>query len=520
MIASPGAKSMPASLDQFLAELRLLQRGRFRELVSRLSTEKGPPDVARVAHELVRARVLTPYQAAALYQGKGKGLFVGPYVVLDRIGRGGMGMVFKAVHREHQSVVALKVLPPSYPRRKRAAVKRFRDEAESLARLRHPNIVRCLEHVKEVDGVYYLVMEYVEGRDLKCLVEKMGAFPVAQAIECLLQTAKGLQSAHTLQIIHRDIKPANLMLDRTNTLRILDFGLARVISPDPWLHDDGDGATSWVIQGTIPYMAPEQADDSSKADARSDIYSLGCTLHFLLTGRPPYSGRTWAEMFMAHRHAPIPSLKAARPSVPDYLDDLFIRMLAKDPADRPRTMASVIASTELALAESRARPSSSQTIRVRCPDEPDESVFEPTVSLDDLEIESPAKFRREEIYYTGRRLRPPGRRRAVTPLAKCLLLAGALIVVLIILIEWLLPNAGGAEPTTAATEDQAFVCVRFPSRRSLIPRPAAGATGRLPHRLDLVSRRCHMMFGMSTRGTIPMAVKWPQRSIQRSLPWP
>ncbi len=429
---------MPASLDQFLAELRLIHRGDFGELVRRLSTGKGLPDVALVAQELVRIQVLTAYQAAALCQGKGKALSLGPYVVLDRIGAGGMGMVFKALHREHRVVVALKVLPPSFARRNRSVLAQFRRESESLARLQHPNIVRCFESVKEVDGVHFLVMEYVEGRDLKTLVEKMGVLPVAQAIECLLQTAKGLQSAHSLKVIHRDIKPANLMLDHTNTVRILDFGLARVILPDSWMHDEDNGASGRALMGTIPYMSPEQATDSAMADARSDIYSLGCTLHFLLTGRSPYSGRTWSEMFLAHRHAPIPSLKAARPSVPDYLDALFIRMLAKDPADRPRTMASVIASTELALAASRARPSSSQTIPVRCPDEPDEAEFEPLISVADLEVASPAKFRSRVTYYTGRRIRPPEGPWDFTTLARYLLPTVATIVVLIVVIELLL----------------------------------------------------------------------------------
>ena len=229
------------------------------------------------------------------------------------------------------------------------------------------------------------------------------------------------------------------MLDHTGTVRILDFGLARVILPDTWRHDEGDGAAGRAIMGTIPYMSPEQAADSAKADARSDIYSLACTLHFLLTGRPPYTGRTWSEIFLAHRQAPIPSLKAARPSVPAYLDALFIRMMAKDPADRPRTMASVIASTELAMAQSRARPPSSQTVPVRCPtSRPDR---EPKVGLADVKVESPVKVRPKEIYYTGRRIRPPGRSLDFTPLGRYLLLAGASIVVLIVLIEWLLLSA-------------------------------------------------------------------------------
>ncbi len=322
-----------------------------------------------------------------------------------------------------------------------------------------------------MNGVYYLVMEYVRGRDLRCLVEEMGVFPVVRAIECLLQTAKGLQSAHSLQIIHRDVKPANLMLDHTNTLRILDFGLARVIHPDPWALEAGDEAASRAILGTIPYMAPEQADDSARADARSDFYSLGCTLHFLLTGRPPYTGRNWSEVFLAHRRARIPSLKWHRSSVPDYLDDLFRRMLAKDASDRPRTMAAVVAATELALAESRARPDSSHTIPVRCPDEPDESDFEPMVQLDDLEIENPSRFRRKETYYTGRRLRPPDGPWNPGPLVKSLLLTAVLVVVLIVLIEWLLLDARGAGPIAAAGEEHASIGVGSPSHRSPIPPP-------------------------------------------------
>jgi serine/threonine protein kinase len=446
VIAPSGARSIPPSLDQFLAELKRIHRGRFDEVVNRLSTGKGPPEVARVAHELVQMKVLTAYQAEALCQGRGQELFVGPYVVLDRIGTGGMGTVFKAVHRELRAVVALKVLPPSVARSRGPAVERFRREAEALAKLQHPNIVRCFEHMKEADGAYYLVMEYVEGKNLKYLVEEVGVFPVGQAIECLLQVAKGLQAAHSLKIIHRDIKPANLILDPTNTVRILDFGLARVTVPDPWGLDQSDNAATRSILGTIPYMSPEQATGSEKADARSDIYSLGCTLHFLLTGRPPYTGRTWSEVYLAHQRARIPSLKAGRASVPDYLDDLFRRMLAKDPADRPPTMGSVIASIELTLAKLRARPASSQTIPVRCPDEPDESDFEPAVNLEVPRSERPAKPRPRRFYYTGPRLRPPERWDFQTT-AKYLLLTGALIVALIILIELFLRNREEPSPS-------------------------------------------------------------------------
>jgi serine/threonine protein kinase len=402
--SSPRSAGDIASLGRFLAEARLVHQDRFHELVDRLSTESGPPDVARVAHELVRSGMLTAYQAAAIYQGKGNGLLIGPYTVLDKLGAGGMGMVFKAIHRDHGWVVALKLLPPSYSRRSRAIVERFRREAEALAKIQHPNIVCSFEGVKEVDGVYFLVMEYVEGRDLKFLVEKVGVLPVSQAIDCLIQTANGLQSAHSLGIIHRDIKPANLMLDGRGTVRILDFGLARVTLPDSWIDVENDETSTGLHMGTIPYMSPEQADDSERADARSDIYSLGCTLYFLLAGRPPYTGRTWSEVFLAHRQSPIPSLKAARPSVPSHLEELFTRMLAKEPTNRPPTMASVIASIELAMAEARARPASSHSIPVRLPDEPH---ADPMFSLDDLEVELPAEIEPENEYYVGQRIKPP-----------------------------------------------------------------------------------------------------------------
>jgi serine/threonine protein kinase len=441
-----------ATLEQFLAELRLMDPAAHSETVSWLSAGKRPPDLAEVARELVRNKLLTRYQAAAIYQGKGKGLLVGPYVVLDKLGRGGMGMVFKACHRDHRRIVALKILPPSFPRENPAIVERFRREAEALARARHPNIVCCLEQVREVDGAYYLVMEYVEGKDLKFLVERYGAFPVHQAIDCLLQAAKGLQVAHSLRIIHRDIKPANLMLDHRGTVRILDFGLARMILSDSWIQDEG--TATGAIMGTIPYMAPEQACDSKRADARSDIYSLGCTLHFLLTGRPPYNGNTWTEMFLAHRESPIPSLKVARPKIPDHLEGLFRRMLAKDPEDRPRTMASVIASIELAWEEARARPWSSQDIPVPRPEEPDDDA-EPFFDLQDLKIELPPRKRPKEYYYVGRRLKPPEKIR-IRLLAKYLVLAGLATVAVILILELLFwVNAQEPGPPDPAAEGQA-----------------------------------------------------------------
>jgi serine/threonine protein kinase len=430
----------------------LVYRASCSDLVSQLTTSGGPPDVAQLAHGLVRRKLLTTYQAAAIYQGKCKHLFIGDYIVLERIGKGGMGLVFKVCHRDHrEAVVALKVLTPSFSRKNHALVKRFRQEAEALARMQHPSIVHCIDPVKEVNGAFYLVMEYVDGEDLKSLVQRYRRFSVEQSIDCLLQAARGLEFAHSLGVIHRDIKPANMMLDRGDTLRILDFGLARVMHPDSWIHVDQEGTFTGTIMGTIPYMSPEQAIDSKRADARSDIYSLGCTLHYLLTGRPPYGERTWSEMFLAHKQKPIPSLKAARRHVPDHLEALFKRMLAKDPADRPQTMASVIAEIELARDESRARPSSSGTITVR-PDEPVEPDITPMFSLDDLVIVDPLAATREVSRFLGPRRRYSNKSIDYTPLINWLLLTIILVAGIIILIELVNLGSRGDEHHRTATK--------------------------------------------------------------------
>jgi eukaryotic-like serine/threonine-protein kinase len=301
------------------------------------------PDV--IARELVRAGVLTRYQAAAVYQDKTKGLFIGRYLVLDKIGTGGMGMVFKARHRDHDVVVALKLMPPSFAE-KRDAVNRFLREADTLACLNHPNIVSPFE-VSEVNGVHYLAMGLAEGRDLKKLIVAKGPLPVRQAIDCFLQTARGLLAAHSQGIIHRDVKPDNLVLDAQGTLRVLDFGLARVESQDPFAGGAGKSLTeSGTLMGTVDYLSPEQAYDSKNADARSDIYSLGCTIYYVLTGRPPFEAVSLMARLLAHRENEVPSLRAARPGVPKALDSLCRRMMAKDPANRPKTMAWVIAALE------------------------------------------------------------------------------------------------------------------------------------------------------------------------------
>ena len=268
-------------------------------------------------------------------------MVIGPYVVLDDLGRGGMGYVFKAQHRRMKRIVALKILPPA-SRRSPEAVQRFQREVETLAKLSHPNIVAAHD-ANEAHGTHFLVMEYVPGADLPSLLKARGPLPVAQVVDWIRQAAQGLQYAHGQGVIHRDIKPTNLLCDHQGTLKVLDLGLARLVDPIGAADRDHGLTNSGQVVGTVDYMAPEQALDARQADARSDVYGLGCTLYYLLTGRAPYGGESLAQKIIAHREHPIPSLRGLRPDVPAELDGLFQRLVAKQAEDRPQTMGEVLA---------------------------------------------------------------------------------------------------------------------------------------------------------------------------------
>ena len=217
--------------------------------------------------------------------------------------------------------------------------------------MRHPNIVKAIE-AGETNGLFFLVMELVEGKDLSKTVKEKGPLPPAQALDCIIQAARGLQEAHQHGIIHRDIKPANVLLDRSGTVKVLDLGLARVNEIREFSEvesSDTDLTQSESVVGTVDYMAPEQAYDPRLADHRADIYSLGCTLHYLLTGKAPYGGQTFMQRLLAHRERPIPSLQDARKDVSAKLDAVFRRLVAKSPEGRPQTMGQAIAELESCL---------------------------------------------------------------------------------------------------------------------------------------------------------------------------
>ena len=340
---------MPVILEQFVQSLSdsgLMTADEVQAFLDTLSPDERPGSAEDLAKLLYRQKKLTKFQAQAIYQGKTKGLVVGNYVVLDKIGSGGMGHVYKAEHKRMKRVVALKVLPSAVTKSKEA-IQRFQREAEAAAKLVHPNVVTAFD-ADEADGVHFLVMQYVEGSDLSILVRQRGTLTVTKALDHLVQAAKGLEYAHSQGVIHRDIKPSNLLLSSEGTVKILDMGLAR-LEQEVGLDKSAEAAALTQIgqvMGTIDFMPPEQAMDTRNADQRADIYSLGCTLFYLLNGRAVYGGDTLAKKILAHREAPIPSLCQLRPEVPEKLDAVFQKMVAKRVDERYGSMSEVLAELE------------------------------------------------------------------------------------------------------------------------------------------------------------------------------
>lgn len=334
---------MALSLDQFsrrIVESGLLSDHDLTSFLNSLPAGNRPSEAKVLAQLLINCEKLTAYQAQEIYRGAGKRLVLGNYVVLDKIGQGGMGLVLKAEHKRMKRIVAVKVLSAA-ALNSPDAVARFHREVEAAARLEHPHIVAAYD-ADESAGTHFLAMQFIEGRDLASLVQESGPLGVADAIECILQAARGLEYAHAKGVIHRDIKPANLLLDREGTVKILDMGLAR-LTPAAGAAKNAALTETGEIMGTIDYMAPEQALNTKHADQRSDVYSLGLSLWYLLTGRAAYEGETLMEKLMAHQSKPIPSLVEACPAVPAELDRIFRRMVAKSPADRYQTMSEVLA---------------------------------------------------------------------------------------------------------------------------------------------------------------------------------
>jgi serine/threonine protein kinase len=279
---------------------------------------------------LIHGGLITQFQGDQLLQGKWRGFTLGKYRVLERIGSGGMGTVYLCEHAMVGRKVAVKVLPTSQSNNP-AALGRFYREARAAGVLDHPNLVKAHD-IDQEGGLHFLVMDYVDGSSLQAIVSKFGPFSVPRAIEYTRQAAIGLAHAHGSGLIHRDIKPANIMLERNGTIRVLDLGLAR------FFNDNTDMLTVKYddkhVLGTADYVAPEQALNSHDVDIRADIYSLGCTLYYCLTGQPPFPEGKVAQKLIWHQVREPTPVEQIRPEVPAALALVLRKMMAKEPDDR------------------------------------------------------------------------------------------------------------------------------------------------------------------------------------------
>ncbi len=347
------------SRDEFvqrLSESRLLAGADLRAALDGLPDEPGVSDASKLASSLVDTGRLTSFQAEAILDGRVSKLRIGNYTILSRLGAGGMGTVFKARHRAMNRVVALKVLSRDSSGPGDHTL-RFQREVETIAQLSHPNIVMAYDAGEAENGLY-LVMAYVDGNDLAAEVAERGPLSTADATDCILQAARGLAYAHNHGIIHRDVKPANLLRTTSGVVKVANLGLAHLSDPD-MSTVNASLTHAGNLLGTADYMAPEQALDSATVDYRVDIYSLGCTLFFLLAGRPMYSAGSLVALLLKNRDAAIPLLCQARSDVPAELEVLYQRMAAKRPEDRFPTMAEVVDALEgvaRTVALSSARP--------------------------------------------------------------------------------------------------------------------------------------------------------------------
>jgi serine/threonine protein kinase len=368
-VVAPVETDRPGRVIDQLAAHALLPPGR---LAAARSLAPAAPDAAGLVGELSRRGWLTPFQSQLVLAGRAGDLVLGDYLLLDRLGAGGMGEVFQARDRQLDRLAAVKVVRPDYL--SGDALGRFAQEARSAARLAHPNVVTV--YGADVSGPRpFLAMEFVAGETLSRLVRTGGPLLVPVALEVVHQVALGLQHAHEAGVVHRDVKPGNLIRAPKPdgaVVKVLDFGLAALRRP-PHETDTASPLTqTGAAFGTPDYMAPEQFQDSGRADHRSDVYALGCTLYFLLTGRPPFPGGSYWDKRAAHERTDPPPV----PGLPTDVARLLDRMMTKDPADRfpsAGAIAEMIARAPRKPTTSRAAPPAVATSPPSDPAPPRES---------------------------------------------------------------------------------------------------------------------------------------------------
>jgi len=352
------AAKIAAAADERMALVRSLQLGPHGEVSQRILNELAAAKTRlldpgrRAAYDAVLRSSATsatedpeawPPGTRGFVPNKAElqpGDIVGDYKILERASASTLGVTYKVQHQGTRGYFFLKTLPPKAAKKEEVR-KRFQREIDILGRLNHPNLIVSVDR-GEHRGLPYLVLEYVPGADLSRLVREHGPLPVEQAVDYAVQTARGLSELHSRGVFHRNIKPHALLVDFRGNLRITNLLLAKI--GEGSAIDAGDEALTMEGEsmGSIDYLPPEQAVDSSKADQRSDIYALGCSLYYLLTGQPPYPLKSSVDKLLAHRQAPIPSPRRLRSEVPTWLDAAIRKMLAKKQADRYQTADEVI----------------------------------------------------------------------------------------------------------------------------------------------------------------------------------
>jgi serine/threonine protein kinase len=328
-----------ARFAELLGQTPLLTAAQLREFDT--SVRPRFTELRPLARELMERHWLTPYQINELARGHAGHLVLGPYLLLERLGKGGMGQVFKARHRKMNRVVALKVIRQELLANSRA-LRRFHREIQLAAQLDHPNVVHAFD-ADVVGGRHFLVMEYVEGTNLSLLVRGSGPVPVPRACDFGRQAALGLQHGHERGLVHRDVKPSNLLLKTCGSVvKVVDWGLAR-LQDGP---GEGGGHALTLVGtalGTAGFIAPEQLLDSRQADARADLYGLGSTLYFLLTARSPFPQRSKLAGVLSCLGDEPERLEDLCPAVPPGLAAVVRRLMARRPEDRYQSAAEVAA---------------------------------------------------------------------------------------------------------------------------------------------------------------------------------
>jgi serine/threonine protein kinase len=334
------------SVCNLVIRSRLLSAEEVHPLYQRWRGEAGPTgtDATPFISWLADRQYLTEYQANWLLRGRVDHFFLHQYKLLDRIGRGSMAGVYKAVHQLGQ-VVAIKILPPSKAAEP-SLLGRFQREARLALRLKHPNIVRTFQ-VGQTAALHYIVMEYLEGETLDEVLQRRRKLPAAEAVRLIHQALLGLQHLHEQGMVHRDLKPGNLMLVPPRapgmpdqalnaTVKIMDIGLGRALFDEgtPGGADNFQLTSEGAILGTPDYLAPEQARNARLADVRADIYSLGCVLYHALTGQPPFVETNLVRQLVRHATETPRPLRELNATIPEGLQPILAMMLAKDPANR------------------------------------------------------------------------------------------------------------------------------------------------------------------------------------------